>query len=711
MHKTWYLRDVKKEVRKPKRDWVLAEKDHEYRVHVANRFEALRSMPDESAPDVIWNGFKDVATTLVDKAPRKRKVANKPWISAGTLQLISERRLSKSRDAVLYRSLASRVKSACRKDKKEYILSMCEVINGYHIRGKSADAFREIKRLCGEFKPQMNSIRDKDGHILTEDKDVIAIWQEYCQDMFATNSTAGSVRNTHNADSTQIHDDSELTPLRSEITQAINCLKDGKSAGSDEIPAELLKLAGEPAIDVIHKLCVAVWKTGMWPDDWRRAVFITIPKKGDMKVCSNYRTISLISHTSKVLLKILMRRIQKHVDQELNIVQAGFRGNRGTRDHIFNLMNIRQKCREYQQPLYMCFVDYSKAFDTVCHSKLWETLKEMGFPGRAIELMESLYESQQSAVRCGSGTSDWFSIQKGVRQGCVMSPTLFSMYTEAIMRLVQQELDDTEFADYVRIGGENITELRYADDTVLMATSRTGLRKIIELVNKHSIDFALAINVSKTKIMVEDSLDSGDPILLNGKPIQEVVNFCYLGAAIAVEQSSEIRSRLAQASNKLTKLKPFWASESKNTKLMVLRACVFPVALYGCEAWTLRQADREHINAFEMRCYRRVLKIPWTHHRTNESVLDEINVKPEWLMRSVWKQQLNFFGHVKRHDGLEKRLMEGCVPGHRRRGRQRMRWGPACLVETFGGATNAGVMARERMTWRRFVCDATLANS
>ena len=128
-----------------------------------------------------------------------------------------------------------------------------------------------------------------------------------------------------------------------------------------------------------------------WPQDWKRSVFIPIPKKGNAKECSNYHTIALISHTSKIKLKILQARLQQYVNRELPDVQAGFRKGRGTRDQIANICLIIEKAREFQKNIYLCFTDYAKAFDCVDHNKLWKILKEMGIPEHLTCLLRNLY--------------------------------------------------------------------------------------------------------------------------------------------------------------------------------------------------------------------------------------------------------------------------------------------------------------------------------
>ena len=182
---------------------------------------------------------------------------------------------------------------------------------------------------------------------------------------------------------------------------------------------------------MLHSICQQIGKTQQWPQDWKRSVFSPIPKKGNAKECSNYCTIALISHTSKVMTKILQARLQQYVNQELPDVQAGFRKGRGIRDQIANLCWIIEKAREFQKNIYFCFINY--AFDCVDYSKLWKILKEMGIPDHLTCLLRNLYVGQEATVRTGRGTMDWFQIGKGVRQGCILSPCLFNLYAEYIM--------------------------------------------------------------------------------------------------------------------------------------------------------------------------------------------------------------------------------------------------------------------------------------
>ena len=143
-----------------------------------------------------------------------------------------------------------------------------------------------------------------------------------------------------------------------------------KASGGNGIPVELFQILKDDAVKVLHSICQEIWKT----QDWKRLVFISIPKKGNAKEYSNYRTIALISHASKVMLKILQARLQQYVNWDLPDVQAEFRKGRGTRDQIVNIHWIIEKARDCQENIYFCFIDYAKAFNYVDHNKLWKIL-------------------------------------------------------------------------------------------------------------------------------------------------------------------------------------------------------------------------------------------------------------------------------------------------------------------------------------------------
>ena len=186
--------------------------------------------------------------------------------------------------------------------------------------------------------------------------------------------------------------------LECTVKWALGNITTNKASGGDGILVELFQILKDDAVKVPHSICQQIWKTQQWPQDWKTSVFIPIPKKGNDKECSNDCIIALISHASKLRLKILQARLQQYVDHELPDVQAGFRKGRGTRDQIANIHWIIEKGGKFQKNIYFCFIDYAKAFDCVDHNKLWKILKEMGIPDHLTCLLRNLMQVRKQQL-------------------------------------------------------------------------------------------------------------------------------------------------------------------------------------------------------------------------------------------------------------------------------------------------------------------------
>ena len=212
--------------------------------------------------------------------------------------------------------------------------------------------------------------------------------------------------------------------------------------------------------------------------------------------------IALISHANKVLLRIIQRRLEVFLIPELPIEQAGFRRGRGTRDHIANLRWMMEKAREHQRYLYMCFIDYKKVFDCVDHEGLCVILRDMEVSVHLMVLLRRLYTNQEATVRTEFGETDNIDIGKGVRQGCILSPQLFNIYAENITR---EALEEWERG--ICIGGRMMTNLRYADDTTLLAGTKEDLIELVGRVRLASEKAGLYLNVGTTKVMTTEDME------------------------------------------------------------------------------------------------------------------------------------------------------------------------------------------------------------
>ena len=365
-----------------------------------------------------------------------------------------------------------------------------------------------------------------------------------------------------------------------------------KASGGDGIPVELFPVLKDDAVKVLHSTCQQIWKTQQWPQDWKRSVFIPILKKGNAKECSNYCTIALISHASKIMLKILQARLQQYVNCQLPDVPAGFRKGRGPSNQIANIHWIIEKAREFQKNIYFCFIDYTKAFDCVNHNQLWKILQEIGIPDHLICLLRNLYAGQETTVRNGHETTDWFQIGEGVRQGCILSPCLFNLNAEYIMR--NAGLDEAQAG--IKIAGRNINNLRYTDDTTLKEESEEELKTFLMQMKRESEKVGLKLNIQTTKIMASGPITSWQ---IDGETMETVRDFIFLGSKITADGdcSHEIKRRLLLGRKVVTTIDSVLKSRDITllTKVHLVKAMVSPVVMYGCESWTIKKAEGQKL--------------------------------------------------------------------------------------------------------------------
>eukprot|EP00112_Aurelia_sp_Birch-Aquarium-sp1_P026756 Seg970.1 transcript_id=Seg970.1/GoldUCD/mRNA.D3Y31 product="Retrovirus-related Pol polyprotein from type-2 retrotransposable element R2DM" pseudo=true protein_id=Seg970.1/GoldUCD/D3Y31 len=317
---------------------------------------------------------------------------------------------------------------------------------------------------------------------------------------------------------------------------------------------------------------------------------------------------------------VIQKRLEPYLEREIAEEQGGFRKNRGTRDQIANIGRLMETTREYQKNVYMCFIDYSKAFDCVDHQALLNCLRKMGIPEHMIILLRGLHTDQEATVRTMYGNTEWFKINKGVRQGCILSPYLFNLYSENMIRMAGLE----EIEHGIRIGGRNINNLRYADDITLLAETEEGLKMLLNRVKQESEKVGLRLNIKKTKVMVTSSELEDFIIGDEDETVEAVDSFIFLGAKIERDGgcTPEIIRRIAMGKTAMTGLHRVMKDKeiSMHTKVRLVKALVFPVMMYGCESWTITKSERRKIDGFELWCWRRILRIPWTARRTNKSV-------------------------------------------------------------------------------------------
>ena len=291
----------------------------------------------------------------------------------------------------------------------------------------------------------------------------------------------------------------------------------------------------------------------------------------------NYRTISLISHPSKVMQRIFMNRLTPQAEEIIKEEQAGFRPGRSTTEQICNLRILYEKYLQHQQSLYHVFVDFKKTFDRVWHAALWTTMRLYNINNNLIRTIECLYNKATSAVYHDNNIGEWFQTTTGVRQGCLLSLTLFSIFLERIMA---DALEHRE--GIVSIGGRTITNLQFSDDIDSLAGQKQELVKLENHLEETTTAYGMQISAEKTQLMTNNTNGISTDITIDNKKLETVCSFKYLGAIVSDEGSKpEVLSGIAQ---------------------------------------TITAVIERWIQALEMKCFRKLVGISYRDHITNEEV-------------------------------------------------------------------------------------------
>ncbi|KAL1255575.1 hypothetical protein QQF64_013636 [Cirrhinus molitorella] len=456
----------------------------------------------------------------------------------------------------------------------------------------------------------------------------------------------------------------------------------------------------------------------------RDANIITLYKnKGDRSDCNNYRGISLLSVVSKVFARVALARLQALASRVYPESQCGFRTGRSTVDMIFSLRQLQEKCQEQQMPLYIAFIDLTKAFDLVSRSGLFRLLQKIGCPPHLLAVVMSFHDNMHSMVCYNGVTSEAFPVSSGVKQGCVLAPTLFGIFFSMLLQYAIKDCSegvhihtrsDGRLYNIARLRAKTkvtevpIREMLYADDAALTSHTEVGLQQLVTCLSHACKEFGLTISLRKTNVMAQGT-ESPPNIVIDGYTLEVVENFTYLGSIISSSLSidSEINSRIAKAATVMAKLNQrVWNNSNltEKTRMRVYQACVLSTLLYGGETWTTYARHERKLNSFHMRCLRRILQIKWQDRVPNTKVLERVNMSS--LHAVLSERRLMWLGHVRRMDAgrIPKELLYGeLVEGQRTTGRPKLRFKDICkkdMKQCFINPNSWESQAADRPAWR-----------
>ena len=368
------------------------QKREEYAVAVKNRFSALGNLDETKDVEDHWESIKGIWKDCCEEVLGRREKQNKEWITKETLEKIADRKTakatlnsSKTRASMMkaqrkYAEKDKLVKRSARSDKRKYLDDMAQEAEQAAVKGNLREVYCITKKLTGKFRTSDMPIKDKTGNLITNQEDQKKRWMNHFEELL----NRPPPENPPQIDPASEDLDIETEPpSREEIEEAIKKLKNNKAAGPDGIPGEAVKNSIGSATDILHELFKKIWETESFPQDWKEGHIVKLPKKGNLQECNNYRGITLLSIVGKVFNRVILERLKEGLDTKLRDEQAGFRKGKSCADQIGVLRIIVEQSLEWKSPLYINFIDFEKAFDSVDRETLWKLLRKHGVPKKS----------------------------------------------------------------------------------------------------------------------------------------------------------------------------------------------------------------------------------------------------------------------------------------------------------------------------------------
>ena len=520
-------------------------------------------------------------------------------------------------------------------------------------------------------------------------------------------------------------------PTLEEVQTCLKQLSPGKAAGEDGIPPEIYIHGGTAIANRLLEIAIQIWHEGEAVQDFKDATIIHFYKnKGDRSCCDNHRGISLLCVAGKIIMRLILNRLNKHI-ANIGLIpesQCGFVQGKSTADSTFALQQLQEKCRLYNQDLYLLFIDLTKAFDTVFREGLWCILEKAGYPQHFVGIIRFFHDNMKAKVREESEKSPPFGVTSGTKQGCIIAPTLFSIYFSMMLHVAFKDTEDgvdiksrpdvrltsittKHFDAKNKVSMSTIRELLFADDCALAADSEEALQRLCDCFSSAARRFGLTISIKKTEVLYQPARGNAyvpPAIFIEGKQLKAVELFKYLGSIVSNNASAdaEVTARIAKATAAFGRLtKRLWKNRDirVDTKVSVYKAAVITSLLFGCETWTLRKAHIAQLERFHQNSLRKIARIRWFHKVTNYEVLARCNIGS--IQSMVEGAVLRWTGHVTQmsNDRIPKKLLYGrLASGKGSRGNQ------ATYVNQIRRTLNAcgippvnlEVLAAGRAIWR-----------
>lgn len=612
-----------------------------------------------------YDNFLLEMDSFIKEIPKTKK-EKRNLLTTETLQLLEERnqlyKMKRTRDVKwkiteLSKKINRSISNQIKKKRQETFESFIE----------KAGAVKKAYKALINKKEWTANLKNKTGTSLIRRPDILEEATNFYTELYASND----ISPTHSelSKNTFINSDPEPVILLSEIRHAIDTQKNDKTPGEDNVTNELLKSLSETLQRPLQRLFNTILNTGETPSQWSKSTIILLHKKGDKSDLGNYRPISLMSNIYKIFSKIILNRLTKTLDEHQPREQAGFRKSYSTTDHIQVITQIVEKANEYNKMVYMCFIDYAKAFDSLVHSAIWRALAKQGVNEKYIQLIQNIYSKCCAKIKLEKEGKE-FPIRRGVRQGDPLSPKIFCAVLESIFQNLNWS------GKGLNIDGEMLSHLRFADDIIIISDDPTELECMVNELAKESEKVGLAINSSKTKIITNGPKQD---IVVGGEKIEYVNKFVYLGQSISFDNNveNEVQRRIALAWKKYWSFREIMKNKQVNirVKKKLYDSAILPCLTYGSQTWSLKIEEEEELRICQRKMERSMLGIRIKDKIRNKKIRKITKLAD--VVKRIRQLKWKWAGHVCRMENSRwtKKVIEW-IPrdGRRSRGRPRKRW-------------------------------------
>ena len=683
--------------------------DPELLTQFANLFGEEYSATEAATGDAQWQSLKSTMHKCALATFGRKKAKSSDWFDAKSKTLapyidrkrqmqLKYKQNPSAHNLSLLREARKEAQRVVRQCANEYWVELSQRIENASATGNIRAMYEGIKVATGPTQNKSAPLKSSSGELLVDKSEQMGRWKEHYSELYSTPSSVSDSALANMEQLSILHELDEL-PTKEDLSKAIDKLAPGKAPGSDEIPPDLIKQCKTVLLEPLYDQLCKCWVEGEVPQDMRDTKIVTLYKnKGDRSDCNNYRGISLLSIVGKIYARVLLERLHKLAERVYPESQCGFRSGRSTIDMIFSMRQLQEKCREQNMPLYVAFVDLTKAFDTVSREGLYLALAKIGCPPKLLSLVISFHENMKGTVQFDGNLSEAFDIRKGVKQGCVLAPTLFGIFFSLLLKHAFGDLNEGVFLrtrsdgrlyNLARLKAKTkvrlamIRDLLFADDAGIVTHSAEKLQFLMNRLAVACKDFGLVISLPKTKIL-SAGCDEKPSIKIDDYELGVVEDFPYLGSTMSESLSldTEISKRIGKAAGTMSKLSQrVWGNPTltMSTKMAVYSACVLSTLLYGSESWTTYARQEDRLQTFHMRCLRFILGIKWEERKTNVEVLDIARLPS--MYTQLRQRRMRWLGHVHRmEDGrIPKDLLYGeLAEGERSRGRPLLRFRDVC---------------------------------